>query len=628
MRGWKESENKQKKRSFIFPTHPPHPQSEYPPTCDARRDWLTGFTGSAGTAVVTADAAGLWTDGRYFLQAAHQLSAHWTLMKSGTPGVPEPADWLATTLGPAGGRVGIDPWLHTVEAARALEATLSDAGASLHPVPDGNLVDATWGGARPPPPSAPLRVHPAQWAGVSVADKLTSLRASATRAGAAAVLVTSLDEVAWLLNVRGGDVEFNPVAVAYVLVTGEEATLYCDAGKVGPPVATHLADAGVTLAPYDRIAADVAAVAAAGGRLWADPSKVSAALAAAAAEGGASGNGAPRPAKRAKAASDGPPTPPLCTPKPLLEKPSPVAASKAVKNEAELAGMDEAHARDGVALATALVAVDAAAAAGRSLSEVEVDDLVTGARKAQGGFIEPSFPTIAGVDGNGAIIHYRAEPATAASTKPDSLLLIDSGGQYECGTTDVTRTVCMGTPRDDIKDAFTRVLRGHIGLATAVFPEGTPGLALDTLARMPLWAAGLNYRHGTGHGVGAALNVHEGPQSISTRLHVHTPLEEGMIVSIEPGYYEDGQYGIRIENLVVIVRAETAHAFGGSKFFTFRPLTLAPLQTKLIDVAQLTEGELAWVNEYHAQVWDKISPRVADEGVKAWLRKATVPLSR
>ena len=622
--GWKESENKQKRQSSFPNTLPP--QSEYPPTCDARRDWLTGFTGSAGTAVVTADAAGLWTDGRYFLQAANQLSAHWTLMKSGTPGVPEPADWLATTLGPVGGRVGIDPWLHTIEAARKLESTLADAGASLHPLPDGNLVDAAWGAARPPPPSAPLRVHPAQWAGVSVADKLTTLRAGATRAGADAILVTSLDEVAWLLNVRGADVEFNPVAVAYVLVTAEAATLYCDAGKVGADVSSHLADAGVTLAPYDRIAADVAAVAASGGRLWADPSKVSAALAAAAADGAASthNGGAPRAAKRAKAA----PAPPPRTPKPLLEKPSPVAAAKAVKNEAELAGMDEAHARDGVALATALAAVDAAAAGGRSLSEVEVDDLVTGARTARGGFIEPSFPTIAGVDANGAIIHYRADPATAASTHPDSLLLIDSGGQYECGTTDVTRTVCMGTPRPGIKDAFTRVLRGHIGLATAVFPEGTPGLALDTLARMPLWAAGLNYRHGTGHGVGAALNVHEGPQSISTRLHVHTPLEEGMIVSIEPGYYEDGQYGIRIENLVVIVRADTTHSFGGSKFFTFRPLTLAPLQTKLIDVAQLTDGELAWVNEYHAQVWDKISPRVQDEGVKAWLRKATVPLSR
>jgi Xaa-Pro aminopeptidase len=362
----------------------------------------------------------------------------------------------------------------------------------------------------------------------------------------------------------------------------------------------------------------VAAVAESGARIWADPSKVSAALAAAAADGASRS----APKKRAKKDT---PAPKL---KPLVEKPSPVAAAKAVKNEAELKGMDEAHERDGVALAAALAAVDAAAAAGRSLSEVEVDDIVTGARKQQAGFMEPSFPTIAGVDANGAIIHYRADPATAASTGPNSLLLIDSGGQYECGTTDVTRTVCMGAPSAEIKDSFTRVLQGHIALATAIFPEGTPGLALDTLARLPLWAAGLNYRHGTGHGVGAALNVHEGPQSISTRLHVHTPLEEGMIVSIEPGYYEDGEYGIRIENLVAIVRAETQHSFGGAKFFTFRPLTLAPIQTKLINVAALTDGELAWINDYHALVWDKISPRVKDEDVKAWLKAATAPVSR
>jgi Xaa-Pro aminopeptidase len=371
----------------------------------------------------------------------------------------------------------------------------------------------------------------------------------------------------------------------------------------------------------------VAAATEAGVRLWADPAKVSYALAEAAKAGAAArAEAGARESKRRKKGGAAPAPPPAF--KPLLEKPSPVMAAKAVKNEAELAGMDEAHARDGAALAAALAAVDAAAADGRPLSECDVDDLVTGARAAQAGFIEPSFPTIAGVDGNGAIIHYRADPATAASTTPTSLLLIDSGGQYECGTTDVTRTVHCGEPGAAIRDAFTRVLRGHIALATAVFPEGTPGLLLDTLARLPLWAAGLNYRHGTGHGVGAALSVHEGPQSISTRLHVHTPLEEGMIVSIEPGYYEDGAFGIRIENLVAVERAETKHAFGGAKFFRFRPLTLAPIQAKLIDVPSLSDGELAWVNEYHALVWERVAPRVADEKVRAWLKGATAPIGR
>jgi Xaa-Pro aminopeptidase len=571
--------------------------------------------------VVTADDALLWTDGRYFLQAEAQLGPGWTLMRAGTPGVAEPGDWLAGAVG-AGGRVGVDPWCHTAAAAAALAATLADAGASLVPlVADGNLVDAVWGAARPPPPTAPVRVHPLTWAGEPVPDKLARLRAAAVAAGAGGVVATALDEVAWLFNLRGGDVEFNPVFRAYAVVTADAATLYVDAARLTPEAAAALAEAGVATAPYGRVAADVAAAAASGVRLWADPTKVSHALAVAAREAWAPGG-----KKRRRAAAKGAGAPPPA--KPLVEKPSPITAFKAIKNEAELAGMDEAHARDGVALATALAWIDARAAAGEPVNEVTVDDIFTGARAAQPGFIEPSFPTIAGADGNGAVIHYRADPATAAAATATSMLLIDSGGQYECGTTDVTRTVHLGKPGEQVRDAFTRVLRGHIALATCVFPEGTPGLALDALARLPLWAAGLNYRHGTGHGVGAALCVHEGPHSISTRLHVHAPLEEGMIVSIEPGYYEEGAFGVRIENLVSIERADTAHAFGGSKFFKFRPLTLAPLQAKLIDVGALSAAEVAWVDAYHATVWETIAPRVADAAVKEWLRGATAPLPR
>lgn len=544
-------------------------------------------------------------------------------MRSGTPGVAEPGEWLAATLAP-GSRVGIDPWCHTSAAATALATALADAGVALVPLAeDGNLVDTVWARARPPPPSAPVRVHPAVWAGESVPDKLARLREAAAAAGAGGVVATALDEVAWLFNLRGGDVEFNPVFRSYALITADTATLYVDAERLTAAAAAALAEAGVSTAPYARVAADVAAAAAAGVRLWADPTKVSHALTVAARDAWAPGG---KKRRRAAAAAKGGVAP--APAKPLVEKPSPITAFKAIKNAAELAGMDEAHARDGVALATALAWVDAQAAAGNPVNEVAVDEIFTGARAAQEGFIEPSFPTIAGADANGAVIHYRAEPGTAATATASSLLLIDSGGQYECGTTDVTRTVHLGAPPAAVRDAFTRVLRGHIALSTCVFPEGTPGLAIDALARVPLWAAGLNYRHGTGHGVGAALCVHEGPHSISTRLHVHTPLEEGMIVSIEPGYYEEGAFGIRIENLVAIERADTPHNFGGSKFFRFRPLTLAPLQAKLIDVAALSDGEAAWVDAYHGTVWDTVSPRVADPAVREWLRAATAPLPR
>ena len=310
-----------------------------------------------------------------------------------------------------------------------------------------------------------------------------------------------------------------------------------------------------------------------------------------------------------------------------VEAASPVVAAKALKNDAELAGMREAHLRDGVALAHVLCWLDAKAAAGGGFDEVELDGVVTAARAAQAGFLEPSFPTIAGVDGNGAVIHYRAEAGSAATAGPASMVLLDSGGQFECGTTDVTRTVSMApAPSPHQAACFTRVLQGHIALDSTVFPEGTPGLALDAFARAPLWRAGLNYRHGTGHGVGAALAVHEGPQSISTRLTVHTPLDERMVVSIEPGFYEDGAFGIRIENLVSVARAETPHAFGGQRYFKFERLTLAPLQKKLIDLSLLSPEEVKWIDAYHAEVWDKVGPRVADQSVKAWLKEACTPL--
>lgn len=431
----------------------------------------------------------------------------------------------------------------------------------------------------------------------------------------------------------------------------------------------HLEAAGVAVEPYANATAGVAEAAveaaSAGLAVWADPSKVSYALFRAAQMGSKKATGGEGGEKAAKRAKKGDEEKPESGSKPsvkFVEKPSPVSAAKALKNDAELAGMAEAHARDSVALAQTLRWLEEEVGGGTgkaestttttTVRETDVDEFVTGSRAKQPGFVEPSFPTIAGVDGNGAIIHYRAEKGpTDGVAKAGSLLLLDSGGQFDCGTTDVTRTVWLGassrnasaaddgnasaspssTPPAQIVEAFTRVLQGHIALDSAVFPEGTPGLALDSFARAALWKAGLNYRHGTGHGVGAALNVHEGPQSISTRLHVHTPLDARMVVSNEPGFYEDGKFGIRIENLVVVEEAATKFNFGGQKYFRFRKLTLAPLQRALIDVELLTPAEADWVDAYHAAVRKAVLPRleeVGDEATAKWLVAATEPLSR
>ena len=667
----------------------------------------------------------LWTDGRYFLQAEKQLKGdEWTLMRSGLAGVPEPPEWLSASL-PRGSRVGIDPALHTVEGARKLSQALEKAGCQLvsldapptpaasgggggggggaspssRHAPSSNPVDLAWAqdaqAPRPDPPSAPIRIHPALWAGETAAEKIARMRSKMADAGAGALLVTSLDEVAWLLNLRGGDVPHNPVFLSFAVVTTESTTLFTDEAKLsggggggeaaaaaaGARLREHLEAAGASVAPYSASPAGVAEAAAeaasAGLAVWADPSKVSyalyraAAASAPAAKGGAGEGGGERAPKRAKKEEkEAAPPPPSRGDGGVkfVEKPSPVTAAKALKNDAELAGMAEAHARDSVALAQTLrwleedVGLLGRGREGQAegpTRETDVDEFVTGARARQPGFVEPSFPTIAGVDGNGAIIHYRAEKGeTDGAARPGSLLLLDSGGQFDCGTTDVTRTVwlgasspppppspdssaaaprpspsssCSSSPPAEIVEAFTRVLQGHIALDSAVFPEGTPGLALDAFARAALWRCGLNYRHGTGHGVGAALNVHEGPQSISTRLHVHTPLDARMIVSNEPGFYEDGKFGIRIENLVVVEEAATKYKFGNQRYFRFKKLTLAPLQRALIDVELLTPAEADWVDAYHAAVRKAVLPRlkaVGDDATAEWLVAATEPLSR
>jgi Xaa-Pro aminopeptidase len=528
--------------------------------------------------------------------------------------------------------------LHSAASARTLRTTLAGGGHKLVSLPD-NLVDRVWADARPAPPRSPMRVHALRWAGVSVVDKLASVRAEMSKAGADVLVVAQLDEVAWLLNVRGADVDYNPVTLAYALVHADgAAALYCDASKVTPDVAAQLAAAHVTVRPYVAAAEDLRAAAAAGRRVWADPAKVSLALFDAVDDAAGEGAVAARAAKArrrgdsnsGKKAASPPPSAPgaAARPPPLLESASPIAMAKAVKNGAELEGMREAHLRDAVALATFFAWLEASLADGAALTEASAAAHLTSLRAAQEGFVEPSFPTIAGCGPNGAVIHYRPLEGLCAALSPGSLLLLDSGGQYDCGTTDVTRTVHLGhgEPSAAQRDAFTRVLQGHIALDTAVFPEGTPGFVLDAFARRPLWAAGLDYRHGTGHGVGAALNVHEGPHGISPRFGNLTGLVAGMVVSNEPGMYFDGAWGIRIENLLALREAPTASRFGGVTFLGFERLTLVPIQAKMLAHELLSAAELAWLDEYHAQVWDAVSPRCSG-AARDWLRANTTPLA-
>jgi len=612
--------------AFLVPSQDPH-FSEYVPTCFERRMFISGFTGSAGTALVTADAALLWTDGRYFLQAEQELGPEWTLMRGGQPGVPEPKAWLGEKM-PEGSRVGVDADVHSLSEARALKKLLEQSGVTLVCV-DENPVDATWGDLRPAFPTAPLRVHKPEHAGVSVADKIAKIRERLAEQDCDYLVVSPLDEVAWLFNVRGGDLDFNPVALAYGLVGRKTATLYVDEAKLTPEIRAHLAEAEVTAAPYERCVEDVREAAASGAKLWVDPDKVSLALVSAAEDAAAASAGGEggRPAKKAKRGSPEKKGVAAKAEKgkggPIKEGVSPIPLAKAIKNEAELEGMFEAHYRDGVAMASFWCWLDKQAALGKTHDEYEIGEVVSSFRAKQPGFSEESFATIAGEGPHGAIIHYRATKESARVVGPDSLLLCDSGGQYDCGTTDVTRTHHTGEPTAFQKEAYTRVLQGHIALSSVVFPADTSGFVLDAFARSHLWAAGLDYRHGTGHGVGAALNVHEGPQSVSPRFGNPTPLQPGMVLSNEPGYYEDGGFGIRIENLLVVREAKTANNFGDKKYMRFEVLTHIPIQKKLVDWSLMSPKDVAWLNEYHAAVWDRVAPRVEDEEVKEWLREAT-----
>lgn len=568
---------------FIIPRADAH-QGEYVAPHDERLQWLTGFTGSAGFCIVLPTIAGVFIDGRYRVQVKGQVDlAHFTPVP--WPEV-KPGDWLKDNL-PNGGVVGFDAWLHTADEIARIEAALDGTGVTLRPV--GNMVDAIWPD-QPAPPCGKVIVHPLEFAGESSADKRERLATEMRKAGQVAAVITLPDSISWLLNIRGGDVARNPVVHGFAILRDDSGlTLFIDPAKLDEAAHAHLGD--VTLAqPADFTAALKALT---------GPVRVDRATAPLAVWHILDAAGI-----KTVAGQD------------------PCLLPKARKNAAEIEGMRAAHLRDGAAMVEFLAWLDANAPG--DLTEIDVVTALEGYRRATNALREISFETICGSGPHGAIMHYRVTEETNRALAPGALLVVDSGGQYPDGTTDITRTVALGEPPTDTRAAFTRVLQGMIAISRVRWPKGLAGRDLDGFARYNLWLAGQDFDHGTGHGVGAYLSVHEGPQRLSRISEV--PLEPGMILSNEPGYYREGAFGIRIENLVVV--REAAPLPGGDAhraMLAFETLTWVPIDRRLIDADALSRGERDWLNAYHATVWAMIGPRVSDNAL-IWLTSATAPI--
>jgi Xaa-Pro aminopeptidase len=560
---------------------------EYVPPSAERLSWLTGFTGSAGLAVIMKDKAALFVDGRYTLQASQQAPKVHYEIKS-LMGDSHVA-WLCECLG-KNRRVGYDPWLHSASSIQAMKTELAAAGIEAVALP-ANPIDAIWND-RPAPPTAPIVPHPMAYAGVSSADKRAKIGRGLAAAGVGATVLTQPDSIAWLLNIRGGDVPNAPLPLSFaILMADGHVALFADERKLSAETRTHLGD-DVTVAEPDLFGPTLDRLAKMGKAVRFDPANTPVWV-----------------ANRLEAAK-------------VKVSPGvdPCQLPKAIKNEAEIEGAREAHRRDGVALVKFFTWLDQAMKDAPP-TEITAAERLAEFRAEQELSMGPSFDTISGAAEHGAIVHYRAMPDSDKQLAPDMMYLLDSGGQYLDATTDVTRTMVLGEPTCDMCRHFTLVLKGHIGLGSARFPVGTSGGQLDALARAPLWAAGVDYDHGTGHGVGSYLSVHEGPQRIFK--NGAAPLEPGMIVSNEPGYYRTGEYGIRIENLVLVKEAELPNA--ERRMLEFETLTLAPIDRKLIDVAMLTAPERDWINSYHNRVYATLCDRLT-EAECDWLTEAAAPL--
>ncbi len=571
--------------AFIFPSTDPH-NGEYIPAHWQGREFISGFNGSAGTAVVTLNDAALWTDSRYFLAAAEQLEGTgFTLMKERIEGTPSISQWLGCKLAATNGaQVGIDGFVNSANTVSDLiEELRANGGITVRTNFD--PLRQIWHD-RPEIPLNPIEVHPLEYAGEPVSEKLKRIRTALRSLHAEGMLVSALDDIAWTLNLRGSDVHCNPVFVAYLLIGSDSATLYVDSRKLTDEVRNHLAECGVGTDEYDRVGEGLRSYG--GYNILMDPNETNYTL-----------------YKTEKSSL-------------TVAANSPVPAMKAVKNEVEIEGFRRAMLRDGVALVKFLRWLKPAVAAGGQ-TELSIDRKLTGLRAASPLFRGISFDTIAAYGEHGAIVHYEPTPDTDVELKPEGFVLIDSGAQYPDGTTDITRTIALGPITEEMRHIYTLVLKGHIQLEMCKFPNGASGTQLDILAREAMWREGINYMHGTGHGVGSFLNVHEGPHQIRMEWKP-TPLVAGMTVTDEPGLYLAGRFGVRTENTLLITDYKTTE-FG--RFLQFEPLTLCPIDTEPIDMSMLTSEERAWLNDYHRTVYAKLSPLLDDEADRQWLADAT-----
>lgn len=579
---------REKLDAFIFPSTDPH-NSEYVPDRWKGREWISGFNGSAGTAVVTMHSAALWTDSRYFIAAADQLSGtEFQLMKLKIEGTPTISEWLGSELREvSSAQVGVDGMCNSTASVEVLVSDLRREGGitvrtNLDPL------DIVWTD-RPQIPASKVEIQPVELAGETVASKLTRIRKALRDLHADGMLMSALDDVAWTLNLRGTDVHCTPVFVSYLLISTTSATLYINKEKLTPEVEAHLESQGVKMAGYDDVRKGIKEYAEY--NILLDPNETNYTLSR------------------------------LVDVQEVIRHKSPIPAMKAIKNEAEIRGYRSAMLKDGIALVKFLRWLKPAVEAGGQ-TEISIDKKLTSLRAEQPLFRDISFDTIAGYGAHGAIVHYEATPETDIPLEPHGLLLLDSGAQYQDGTTDITRTIALGPVSDYEKHIYTLVLKGHIQLEICKFPSGASGTQMDILAREAMWREGLNYLHGTGHGVGSYLSVHEGPHQFRLEW-VPAPFLENMTVTDEPGIYLAGQFGVRIENTLLISHYKDTE-FG--KFLQFESLTLCPIDTTPVIKEELLPEEVAWLNEYHQHVYDVLAPHLDDEGDKEWLRKATMPI--
>lgn len=579
---------REKLDAFIFPSTDPH-NSEYVPDRWKGREWISGFNGSAGTAVVTMHSAALWTDSRYFIAAADQLSGtEFQLMKLKIEGTPTISEWLGSELREvSSAQVGVDGMCNSAANVEVLVSDLRREGGitvrtNLDPL------DIVWTD-RPQIPASKVEIQPVELAGETVASKLTRIRKALRDLHADGMLMSALDDVAWTLNLRGTDVHCTPVFVSYLLISTTSATLYINKEKLTPEVEAHLESQGVKMAGYDDVRKGIKEYAEY--NILLDPNETNYTLSR------------------------------LVDVQEVIRHKSPIPAMKAIKNEAEIRGYRSAMLKDGIALVKFLRWLKPAVEAGGQ-TEISIDKKLTSLRAEQPLFRDISFDTIAGYGAHGAIVHYEATPETDIPLEPHGLLLLDSGAQYQDGTTDITRTIALGPVSDYEKHIYTLVLKGHIQLEICKFPSGASGTQMDILAREAMWREGLNYLHGTGHGVGSYLSVHEGPHQFRLEW-VPAPFLENMTVTDEPGIYLAGQFGVRIENTLLISHYKDTE-FG--KFLQFESLTLCPIDTTPVVKEELLPEEVAWLNEYHQHVYDVLAPHLDDEGDKEWLRKATMSI--